>query len=59
MWWHSKCYLHVYGIVVACEGIESSQLRPADTQLLLRLLAEAADIGSHQWNAQQVKGQDT
>lgn len=53
-----RSYPHVDGVVVACEGIESSQLRPADTEFLLWLLAEAADICSHQRDAQEVKGQD-
>lgn len=52
-------YLHVDGVVVACEGIECSQLRPADTELLLGLLTEATDVCSHQRDAQKVKGQDT
>lgn len=52
-------YLHVDGVVVACEGIESSHLRPADTEFLLRLLAEATNICSHQRDAQKIKGQDT
>lgn len=55
----SLFYLHCAGIVVACEGIESSKLRPADTEFLLCLLHEATDICSHQWDAQKVKGQDT
>lgn len=48
-------YLTSDVIVVACEGIESSQLRPADAQLLLRILQEAADISSHQRDAQEIK----
>lgn len=52
-------YLHVDGVVVACEGIKGSELRPADTQLLLRLLTEATDICPHQRDAQQVEGQHT
>lgn len=54
-----RSYLQVDGVVVACEGIESSQLRPADTEFFLRLLTEATDICSHQRDAQKVKGQDT
>ncbi len=53
-----KSYLHVDGVVVACEGIESSQLCPADTEFLLRLIAEATDICSHQRDAQKVESQD-
>lgn len=48
-------YLTSDVIVVACEGIERSQLRPADTQLLLRILLEAADICPHQRDAQEIK----
>lgn len=55
----SSSYLHVMRIVVACKRIESSQLRPADTEFLLCLLHEATDICSHQWDAQKVKGQNT
>lgn len=54
-----RSHPHVDGVVVASEGIKSSQLRPADTELLLRLLAEATDVRSHQRDAQKVKGQDT
>lgn len=54
-----RSHPHVDGVVVASEGIKSSQLHPADTELLLRLLAEATDVRSHQRDAQKVKGQDT
>lgn len=48
-------YLTSDVIVVAGEGIERSQLCPADTQLLLRILHEATDICPHQRDAQEIK----
>lgn len=55
----SSSYLYVMRIVIACKRIESSQLRPADTEFLLCLLHETTNICSHQWDAQKVKGQNT
>lgn len=48
-------YLTFDVIVVAGEGIERSQLCPADTQLFLRILHKATDICSHQRDAQEIK----
>lgn len=52
-------YLTFDVIVVTHEGVECSQLCPADTQFLLRVLHEATDVCSHQRDAQEVKSQHT
>lgn len=52
-------YLAFDVVVVACERVEGPQLGPADTQFLLRILLEATDVCSHQWDPQEVKRQHT
>lgn len=44
-------------VVVPHEGVEGTQLGPADAQLLGRVSRKAADVGAHQWHPEEVEEQ--